>query len=81
MLNEMQESLEVEANELRQLKKRVAAFESHESPCGAYMHHPFENNVSTSKGRQCLPPPPESSSCNSCILKDMFNTNVVYRTV
>ncbi|KAF6164275.1 hypothetical protein GIB67_010245 [Kingdonia uniflora] len=47
MLNEVQESLEVEANERRQLEKRVAAFESRESPRGAYMHRPFENNVST----------------------------------
>ncbi|KAF6171664.1 hypothetical protein GIB67_042179 [Kingdonia uniflora] len=46
---EVQGSLEVEANERRQLEKRVAAFESRESPCGAYMHRPFENNVSTSK--------------------------------
>ncbi|KAF6167806.1 hypothetical protein GIB67_027584 [Kingdonia uniflora] len=49
MLNEVQESLEVEANERRQLEKRVAAFESRESPRGAYMHRPFENNVSTSQ--------------------------------
>ncbi|KAF6163559.1 hypothetical protein GIB67_022124 [Kingdonia uniflora] len=48
MLNDVQESLEVEANERRQLEKRVAAFESRESPRGAYMHRPFENNVSTS---------------------------------
>ncbi|KAF6150710.1 hypothetical protein GIB67_020793 [Kingdonia uniflora] len=49
MLNDVQESLEVEANERRQLEKRVAAFESRESPHGAYMHRPFENNVSTSQ--------------------------------
>ncbi|KAF6172265.1 hypothetical protein GIB67_024887 [Kingdonia uniflora] len=81
MLNKVQESLEVEANECRQLEKRVAAFESHESPRGAYMDRPFENNVSTSQGRRCLPPPPELSSDNSCILKDMFGTNVAYGTV
>ncbi|KAF6164080.1 hypothetical protein GIB67_017664, partial [Kingdonia uniflora] len=33
------------------------------------------------KGRRCSPPPPESSSGNSCILKDMFGTNVAYETV
>ncbi|KAF6158180.1 hypothetical protein GIB67_014974, partial [Kingdonia uniflora] len=66
MLNEVQESLEVEANERRQLEKRVAVFESRESPYG---------------GRRCSPPPPESSSDNSCILKDMFGTHVAYRTV
>ncbi|KAF6160182.1 hypothetical protein GIB67_016618 [Kingdonia uniflora] len=33
------------------------------------------------EGRRCSPPPPESSSDNSCILKDMFGTNVAYRTV
>ncbi|KAF6163368.1 hypothetical protein GIB67_009608 [Kingdonia uniflora] len=49
MLNEVQESLEAEANERRQLEKRVAAFESRESPRGAYMHRPFENNVCTSQ--------------------------------
>ncbi|KAF6164977.1 hypothetical protein GIB67_005346 [Kingdonia uniflora] len=49
MLNDVQESLEVEANERRQLEKRVAAFESRESPRGAYMHRPFENNISTSQ--------------------------------
>ncbi|KAF6152487.1 hypothetical protein GIB67_023181 [Kingdonia uniflora] len=32
-------------------------------------------------GRRCSPPPPESSSGNSCILKDMFDTNVAYGTV
>ncbi|KAF6176142.1 hypothetical protein GIB67_023433 [Kingdonia uniflora] len=32
-------------------------------------------------GRRCSPAPPESSSGNSCILKDMFGTNVAYRTV
>ncbi|KAF6143803.1 hypothetical protein GIB67_016724 [Kingdonia uniflora] len=32
-------------------------------------------------GRRCSPPPPESSSGNSCILKDMFGTNVAYGTV
>ncbi|KAF6141907.1 hypothetical protein GIB67_037875 [Kingdonia uniflora] len=42
MLNKVQESLEVEANERRQLEKRVTAFESHESPRGGYMHRPFE---------------------------------------
>ncbi|KAF6142108.1 hypothetical protein GIB67_037026 [Kingdonia uniflora] len=31
-------------------------------------------------GRRCSPPPPESSSGNSCILKDMFGTNVAYGT-
>ncbi|KAF6136935.1 hypothetical protein GIB67_025769 [Kingdonia uniflora] len=94
MLNEVEESLEVEANERRQLKKRITTFESRESPRGTYMHHPFKNNVSTSQelvtvhwwfdivtGRRCSPPPPESSTGNSCILKDMFGTNVVYRTV
>ncbi|KAF6152485.1 hypothetical protein GIB67_023179 [Kingdonia uniflora] len=54
MLNEVQESLEVEANECRQLEKRVAAFESRESPCGAYMHRPFENTVSTSQALWAL---------------------------
>ncbi|KAF6156399.1 hypothetical protein GIB67_031520 [Kingdonia uniflora] len=49
MLNDVQESLEVEANERRPLEKRVAAFESRESPRGAYMHRPFENNFSTSQ--------------------------------
>ncbi|KAF6142502.1 hypothetical protein GIB67_039466, partial [Kingdonia uniflora] len=53
MLNEVQENLEVEANERRQLEKRVAAFESRESPRGAYMHRPFENNVSTSQVVSC----------------------------
>ncbi|KAF6170013.1 hypothetical protein GIB67_034405 [Kingdonia uniflora] len=81
MLNEVQEILEVEANECRQFEKRVAAFESHESLRGAYMHRPFENNVSTSQGRRCSPLPPESSSGNSCILKDMFGINVSYGTV
>ncbi|KAF6154606.1 hypothetical protein GIB67_010939, partial [Kingdonia uniflora] len=81
MLNEVQESLEVEANEHRQLEKKVAAFESRESPRGAYMHRHFENNVSTSQGRRCSPPPPESSSDNSCILKDMFGTNVANGTM
>ncbi|KAF6176112.1 hypothetical protein GIB67_000206 [Kingdonia uniflora] len=81
MVNEVQESLEVEANERRQLEKWVAAFESRESPRRAYMHHPFENNVSTSQGRRCSPPPPESSSGNSYILKDMFGSNVAYGTV
>ncbi|KAF6143503.1 hypothetical protein GIB67_029672 [Kingdonia uniflora] len=51
MLNEVQESLEVEANKRRQLEKRVAAFESRESPRGAYMHRPFGNNVSTSQAQ------------------------------
>ncbi|KAF6143505.1 hypothetical protein GIB67_029674, partial [Kingdonia uniflora] len=32
-------------------------------------------------GRRCSPRPPESSSGNSCILKDMFGTNVAYGTV
>ncbi|KAF6134242.1 hypothetical protein GIB67_010041 [Kingdonia uniflora] len=32
-------------------------------------------------GRRCSPLPPESSSGNSCILKDMFGTNVAYRIV
>ncbi|KAF6143428.1 hypothetical protein GIB67_029597 [Kingdonia uniflora] len=81
MLNEVQESLEVEANERRQLKKRVAAFEFRESPRGAYMHRPFENNVSISQGRRCSPPPPESLSGSSCILKDVFGTNVAYGIV
>ncbi|KAF6160318.1 hypothetical protein GIB67_019087 [Kingdonia uniflora] len=31
--------------------------------------------------RRCSPPPPESSSGNSCILKDMFGTNVAYGIV
>ncbi|KAF6143804.1 hypothetical protein GIB67_016725 [Kingdonia uniflora] len=53
ILNEVQESLEVEANERRQLEKRVAAFESRESPRGAYMHRLFENNVSTSQVSPC----------------------------
>ncbi|KAF6142505.1 hypothetical protein GIB67_039469 [Kingdonia uniflora] len=78
MLNEVQESLEVEANKHRQLEKRVLAIESRESPSRANMHRPFENNVSTSQGRRCSPPPPESLSNNSCILKDMFGTNVAY---
>ncbi|KAF6148850.1 hypothetical protein GIB67_014221 [Kingdonia uniflora] len=33
------------------------------------------------EGRRCLPPLPESSSGNSCILKDMFDTNVAYKTL
>ncbi|KAF6135381.1 hypothetical protein GIB67_027255 [Kingdonia uniflora] len=33
------------------------------------------------KGRRCSSPPPESSSGNSYILKDMFGTNIDYRTV
>ncbi|KAF6150287.1 hypothetical protein GIB67_033986 [Kingdonia uniflora] len=45
MLNEVQESLEVEANERRQLEIRVAAFKYRESLRGAYMHRPFERNV------------------------------------
>ncbi|KAF6134239.1 hypothetical protein GIB67_010038 [Kingdonia uniflora] len=49
MLNEVQESLEVEANEHRQLKKKVAAFKSRECPREAHMHRPFENNASTSQ--------------------------------
>ncbi|KAF6174358.1 hypothetical protein GIB67_027829, partial [Kingdonia uniflora] len=81
MFNEVQESLEAKANEHRQLEKRVAAFESRESPRGAYMHRLFEHNVSTSQGRRCSLPPPESSNDNSCILKDMFGTNVAYGTV
>ncbi|KAF6139237.1 hypothetical protein GIB67_007984 [Kingdonia uniflora] len=81
MLNEVQESLEVEANERRQLEKRVVAFQSRESLRRAYMHRSFENNVSTSQGRRCSPPPPESLSDNSCILKDMFGTNVAYGIV
>ncbi|KAF6143429.1 hypothetical protein GIB67_029598 [Kingdonia uniflora] len=32
-------------------------------------------------GRQCSPPPPEASSDNSCILKDMFSTHVACGTV
>ncbi|KAF6165451.1 hypothetical protein GIB67_017933 [Kingdonia uniflora] len=46
MLNEVQESLEVEANECRQLEKRVAAFESHEKSfySSDYIH---ANNLPT----------------------------------
>ncbi|KAF6153143.1 hypothetical protein GIB67_034865 [Kingdonia uniflora] len=46
-------------------------------------HLNFMTNIESSraKGRGCSPPPPESSSGNSCILKDMFDTNVAYGTV
>ncbi|KAF6136567.1 hypothetical protein GIB67_016023 [Kingdonia uniflora] len=33
------------------------------------------------QGRRCSPPSPESSSGNSCILKDIFGTNVAYGIV
>ncbi|KAF6141950.1 hypothetical protein GIB67_037918 [Kingdonia uniflora] len=32
----------------------------------------------SNRGRRCSPPPPESLSDNSCILKDMFGINVAY---
>ncbi|KAF6134106.1 hypothetical protein GIB67_013503, partial [Kingdonia uniflora] len=41
----------------------------------------IEKSMPSAKGRRCSPLPPESSSGNSCILKDMFGTNVAYRTV
>ncbi|KAF6139700.1 hypothetical protein GIB67_017344 [Kingdonia uniflora] len=43
-------------------------------------HNRF-SNLKRSAGRRCSPPPPESSSDNSCILKDMFGTNVAYETL
>ncbi|KAF6153088.1 hypothetical protein GIB67_034810 [Kingdonia uniflora] len=90
MLNEVQESLEVEANERWQLGKRVVPFESRESPRGAYMHRPYENNASTSQVAKITYFVPWKTMFtttsrviegNSCILKDMFGTNVAYGTV
>ncbi|KAF6150671.1 hypothetical protein GIB67_020754, partial [Kingdonia uniflora] len=49
-----------------------------------YSDHPnYMTNTESSraKGRRCSPLPPQSSSGNSCILKDMFGTNVAYGTV
>ncbi|KAF6140384.1 hypothetical protein GIB67_013153 [Kingdonia uniflora] len=40
-----------------------------------------DNTNKLFEGRRCAPPPPESLSGNSCILKDMFGTNVAYGTV
>ncbi|KAF6155226.1 hypothetical protein GIB67_019752 [Kingdonia uniflora] len=39
------------------------------------------NTLKAYTGRRCSPPPPESSSDNSCILRYMFGTNVAYGTV
>ncbi|KAF6135712.1 hypothetical protein GIB67_028283, partial [Kingdonia uniflora] len=42
---------------------------------------PLRRVIERERGRRCSPPPPELSTGNSCILKDMFRTNAAYGTV
>ncbi|KAF6136979.1 hypothetical protein GIB67_030743 [Kingdonia uniflora] len=62
------------------LTRRVVSF-GLVIPIASSKHYLIVPIASSKSGRRCSPPPPESSSGNSCILKDMFGTNVAYGTM
>ncbi|KAF6150276.1 hypothetical protein GIB67_033975, partial [Kingdonia uniflora] len=95
MFNDVRESLEVEANECRATSPKadnistfsivLSGFFSTIALAASNIFHARSRSRSESSssasGRRCSPPPLESSSGNSYMLKDMFGANVAYGTV